>query len=203
MPFRGVSEYHLDALEAAPAKLIIVPSAHNFADEAFARLLDIVDRTAATLLFTGPLGLDAYWREADRLADTFGQRKSATSSAKNGSRSGTRRIRYHTVTDGSPKCSRKPATAAHAVSAGADRVMEVAYGLGRLIWCPLPVELNERAEPVAALYAHALEASGVRPRTGMDREAATWPAYTAGVFVSKTASSSCSCPNMRMTRRSK
>jgi hypothetical protein len=46
------------------------------------------------------------------------------------------------------------------VPAGVDRIVEAAYGQGRLIWSPLPVELNERVEPVAALYKHALEAAG-------------------------------------------
>ncbi|NIK70515.1 beta-galactosidase [Paenibacillus sp. BK720] len=158
-PFRGVSEYHLDALEAAPAKLIIVPSAHNFEGEAFARLLDIVDRTAATLLFTGPLGLDAYWREADRLTDTFGQRKPANVVREERLAIGDK---AYTVSYGHRRIAEVFKEAGYGASAGADRVMEAAYGQGRLIWCPLPVELNERAEPVAALYAHALEISGAR-----------------------------------------
>ncbi|CAM3512272.1 beta-galactosidase [Paenibacillus lupini] len=158
-PFRGVSEYHLDALETAPAKLIIVPSAHNFADEAFARLLDIVDRTAATLLFTGPLGLDAYWREADRLADTFGQRKSANVVREERLAIGDKE---YPVSYGHRRIAEVFKEAGYGAPAGADQVMETAYGQGRLIWCPLPVELNERAEPVAALYAHALEVSGGR-----------------------------------------
>ncbi|WP_435166834.1 beta-galactosidase [Paenibacillus glycanilyticus] len=158
-PFRGVSEYHLDALETAPAKLIIVPSAHNFADEAFARLLDIVDRTAATLLFTGPLGLDAYWREADRLSDTFGQRKPANVVREERLAIGDK---AYPVSYGHRRIAEVFKEAGYGAEAGADQVMEAAYGQGRLIWCPLPVELNERAEPVAALYAHALEASGAR-----------------------------------------
>ncbi|GAF08494.1 hypothetical protein JCM16418_2575 [Paenibacillus pini JCM 16418] len=59
MPFRGASEYHLDDLEANPAKLIMLPSAHNIDDVAWTRLLNIVKRTGATLLVTGPLGIDA------------------------------------------------------------------------------------------------------------------------------------------------
>lgn len=158
-PFRGVSEYHLNALEAAPAKLIIVPSAHNFADEAFARLLDIVDRTAATLLFTGPLGLDAYWREVDRLADTFGRRKPANVVREERLAVGDK---AYPVSYGHRRIAEVFKEAGYGAPAGADRVMEAAYGQGRLIWCPLPVELNERAEPVAALYVHALEVSGAR-----------------------------------------
>lgn len=75
MSFRGASEYHLDDLEKNPAKLIILPSAHNFADAAMERLLHIVEETGAVLLATGPLGIDAYWRSSDRLSDILGKRE--------------------------------------------------------------------------------------------------------------------------------
>jgi hypothetical protein len=39
-------------------------------------------------------------------------------------------------------------------------VIEVPYGKGRLIWSPLPVELNDRIEPIASLYEYALNAAG-------------------------------------------
>ncbi|MNC33662.1 hypothetical protein D3C75_820660 [compost metagenome] len=39
--------------------------------------------------------------------------------------------------------------------------MDLPLGKGRLIWCPLPLELNERDEPIAELYRHAAERSGV------------------------------------------
>ncbi|WP_219835005.1 alpha-amylase family protein [Paenibacillus sp. R14(2021)] len=163
MPFRGVSEYHLDQLETAPAKLIIVPSAHNFDDGAFAKLLDIVDRTGATLLFTGPLGLDAYWRKADRLGAAFGERQLSNVVREERITIGDR---AYAVSYGQRRIAEVFKEAAldgsGAVSAGTDRVLEAAYGQGRLIWCPLPVELNERIEPVAALYTHALAAAGVR-----------------------------------------
>ncbi|QHW31871.1 glycoside hydrolase [Paenibacillus rhizovicinus] len=160
VPFRGVSEYHLESLASAPAKLIIVPSAHNFAEEAFARLLEIVDRTGATLLFTGPLGLDAYWRSADRLADAFGDRKLSNVVREERIAIGER---AYPVSYGQRRIAevfKEAVREGGAVPAATDRVREAAYGQGSLIWCPLPVELNERVEPVAALYAHALEAAG-------------------------------------------
>ncbi|QHT58969.1 glycoside hydrolase [Paenibacillus lycopersici] len=160
VPFRGVSEYHLDVLDAAPAKLIIVPSAHNFADEAFAQLLDIVGRTGATLLFTGPLGLDAYWRSADRLADAFGKRVLGNVVREERMALGGQ---AYPVSYGQRRIAQLAKEAVRedgAAAVSADRVLETACGSGRLIWCPLPVELNERVEPVAALYKHALEAAG-------------------------------------------
>ena len=158
VPFRGVSEYHLHELEAAPAKLVIVPSAHNVDDKAFAELLDYVARTGATLLYTGPLGIDAYWRPVDRLADTFGQRKLGNVVREERLLIGDK---LYPVSYGNRRIAevcKESAVGGDIVAA--DAVVAAAYGKGQLIWCPLPIELNERSEPIAALYAYALKASG-------------------------------------------
>lgn len=165
VPFRGVSEYHLEALEIAPAKLIIVPSAHNIDDKSFAKLLDHVARTGTTLLYTGPIGIDAYWRRTERLTEALGVRELSNVVREErlliGDKQysvsyGNRRIAevFKEVAVG--QTSSKTALAT-------DTISDVAYGQGRLIWCPLPVELNERIEPIAELYSHALQASGYQP----------------------------------------
>ena len=53
MPFRALSEYHLESLKQDRSKLIIVPSAHNFHIDAFNELLRIVEEKGSVLLFTG------------------------------------------------------------------------------------------------------------------------------------------------------
>ena len=58
-------------------KFIILPSAHNVDDQAFAELMDIVKETGATPLLTGPIGLDAYWHQVDRMTEELGERKLA------------------------------------------------------------------------------------------------------------------------------
>jgi len=163
VPFRGVSEYHLDALEAAPAKLIIVPSAHNVDEDAFAKLLDHVSRTGATLLFTGPLGIDAYWRRSERLADTLGARKLSNVVREEMLAIGDR---LYPVSYGNRRIAevfKEVFVDGDGSTAGVDSIAEAAYGNGRLIWCPLPVELNDRNEPIVQLYSHALAAAGCRP----------------------------------------
>lgn len=163
VPFRGVSEYDLKPLLDAPAKLILLPSPHNVDDAAFAELLDIVDRTGATLLVTGPAGLDAYWRHTDRLASVLGERRLGNVVREERLSIGNKR---YAVSFGQRRIAEvaKEFPAAEASGAtGADAVVDFAYGGGRLIWCPLPVELNDRGEPIAALYAYALEAAGCRP----------------------------------------
>lgn len=161
VPFRGVSEYDLKPLLDEPAKLIILPSAHNVDDTAYAALLDIVGRTGATLLVTGPAGLDAYWRHTDRLADTLGERKPANVVREERLAVGGKR---YAVSYGSRRIAQvAKEVPARAAGSGADAVVDVFYGIGRILWCPLPVELNERSEPIAALYAHALETAGYKP----------------------------------------
>ncbi|GAF08495.1 hypothetical protein JCM16418_2576 [Paenibacillus pini JCM 16418] len=41
-----------------------------------------------------------------------------------------------------------------------DTVVDIPLGSGRLIWSPLPIELNERSESVAELYRYAISAAG-------------------------------------------
>ena len=38
----------------------------------------------------------------------------------------------------------------------------VILGSGQFIWCPLPVEMNERWEPIQALYAEAIRSAPFR-----------------------------------------
>ncbi|CAI6072343.1 beta-galactosidase [Cohnella sp. JJ-181] len=165
VPFRGVSEYDLKPLLDEPAKLIVLPSAHNVDDAAYAELLDIVGRTGATLLVTGPAGLDAYWRHTDRLAAALGERTPANVVREERLDVGGKQ---YAVSYGSRRIAQVakevPAVAADdAARRGGDAVVEAPCGSGRILWCPLPVELNDRGEPIAALYAHALETAGYQP----------------------------------------
>ncbi|MNU61218.1 Beta-galactosidase [compost metagenome] len=162
LPFRGASEYHLDDLQHNPAKLILLPSAHNFDDAAMDELIRIVSETGAVLLVTGPIGLDAYWRPSDRLQAVLGPHE-----LRNVRREealvlqgqalpvsfGHRRI--------AEVAKEVPVHGSAEVSGGAS-VVNVPLGKGRLIWSPLPAELSERSSTTAALYRYAAEAAGVR-----------------------------------------
>ncbi|CAH1200561.1 hypothetical protein PAECIP111893_01449 [Paenibacillus plantiphilus] len=152
-PFRAVGEYHLDALESSPAKLIILPSAHNIDDAAFERLLDIVRKTGAVLLVTGPASLDAYWRPNGRLAELLGPRELANVLREE-----------QLIVDGrtlpvSFGARRIAEVFKEVGSNGSHSIVDVPLGAGLLLWCPLPVELNERSETIAALYRYAASAA--------------------------------------------
>lgn len=160
LPFRAASEYHLESLQSQPPKLIMVPSPHNLDSGALEQLLQLVQDTGSHLLVTGPFGLDAYWRMTDRADGILGERRLGNvqreevldiQGALHRLTYGRRRIaevakeeRIQEQNDGQP--------------AG---VMQVPFGKGSILWSPLPVELNGREEPLAALYRYAAELAGV------------------------------------------
>lgn len=163
IPFRGASEYHLEDLRENPAKLILLPSAHNFDDAAMDQLIRIAEDTGAVLLATGPLGIDAYWRPTGRLSELLGKHELRN----------VRREEALVLLDQALPVSfghRRIAEVAtevpvhgQAASSGGAAVVNVPLGKGggRLIWSPLPVELSERSSTTAALYRFAAEAAGV------------------------------------------
>ncbi|MCQ6559207.1 alpha-amylase family protein [Paenibacillus mendelii] len=159
MPIRGISEYDLGVLEREPAKLIVLPSAHNVDDAAFDALIEHVKKSGATLLVTGPIGIDAYWRPTERLEQELG-----AGMLSNVLREETLVLgdRQWPVSYGSRRIAQlfKEVRGGEANRMG-DALVEVELGRGRLLWSPLPVELNDRTEPVAALYRHAAAAAGV------------------------------------------
>ncbi|QHW30499.1 glycoside hydrolase [Paenibacillus rhizovicinus] len=154
----GLGEYQLESLATTKPKLIIVPSAHNFSSEALETLTAHIETHGGTLLFTGPLGLDAYWRPVQAKANELGLGAVGNLLREellelNGklipvSFGGTR------IADSSKGL---PATA----EGGPAKLTEVELGAGRLLYCPLPIELNERLKPLKAVYGHALEQAGV------------------------------------------
>jgi len=161
VPFRAVSEYHLETLEAQPAALIVLPSAHNVDNEAIKRLLAIAEKTGATLAVTGPLGLDAYWRPSDRLNDLLGRTEMS-----NVRREELLKVdgRSHPVSFGGTGIARYLKEAPKAQEDRQyDEPVLLALGKGRLLWCPLPLEVNDRDEPIAAFYRYSLRLSGVQP----------------------------------------
>ncbi len=157
VPFRAVSAYHLDSLNRKLPKVIILPSAHNMEDGTLDTLTAFAERTGATLLATGPLGIDAYWRPKERLTDLLGPRKLANVLREEALNVGGEVV---PVSFG----NRRIAEAFKEVPAdgknGVSTVVDIPLGRGRLIWSPLPVELNERIEPLERLYKYALDAAG-------------------------------------------
>ncbi|MGG1551918.1 beta-galactosidase [Paenibacillus ferrarius] len=168
VPFRGIGEYHLGALADQKPKLIIVPSAHNFSDAALGQLLSHVRTHGGTLLFTGPLGLNEYWAWSPRLPDIVGDtvlsnvvREEAmvlqdrVYPVSFGGAGIAQLNKELTVAADLPEPGRRAWSSQHGT------VQRHVIGAGQLIWCPLPVELNERNGALEALYTYALQEAGV------------------------------------------
>lgn len=162
VPFRGLSEYHLEALASDQPKLIIVPSAHNFSDAALDTLTAHVRENGGTLLFTGPLGLNEYWAPTARLTDVVGETVLSNILREEAmvlegemlpvSFGGAHIAQLNkevTLSDDGGWSSQ------HGV------VRSYKLGKGQLIWCPLPVELNERGDVLEKLYTYAIKQAGV------------------------------------------
>ncbi|XOJ00024.1 beta-galactosidase [Paenibacillus polymyxa] len=159
LPFRALSEYHLEALEQQPPKLIIVPSPHNMDSDALQQLLTFAEKEGTSLLITGPLGLDAYWKATDRADHIVGKR-----SLGNVQREELLNINgvNHRVTYGRRRIAEvAKETLLHGDKGTPDEVTVLPMGKGKLIWTPLPLELNGRDEPLAELYRYATEISGI------------------------------------------
>ncbi|MCW3794861.1 beta-galactosidase [Paenibacillus sp. LS1] len=159
LPFRALSEYHLEALEQQPPKLIIVPSPHNMDSDALYQLLTFAEKEGTSLLITGPLGLDAYWKTSDRADHIVGRR-----SLGNVQREELLNINgvNHRVTYGRRRIAEvAKETVLHGDNGTPDEVHVLPLGKGKLIWTPLPLELNGRDEPLAELYRYATEIAGI------------------------------------------
>ena len=156
---RGLSEYHLESLATSQPKLIIVPSPHNFSTQALDQLVEHVRSNGGTLLITGPIGLDEYWRPVERLTSELGL---AQSSVGNLLREELLELngRVMPVSFGGSHITDSNKQIINPIS-GAATLIDVELGSGRLLWCPLPLELNERREPLEAVYAEALSKAGV------------------------------------------
>jgi hypothetical protein len=163
IPFHGLSEYHLASLDQEPPKLILVPSPHNFNDEAMAKLISTVKKHGSTLLFTGPIALDEYWYPSQRLQSVLGEtcltnvvreeilEFGGKSYPVSFSERKIAEVNKEVLSDDAVQHYRQ----------GITRLQAVKIGKGELVWCPLPVELNVRKEVLEKLYAFAMEKAGL------------------------------------------
>ncbi|MCM3784230.1 beta-galactosidase [Neobacillus mesonae] len=159
-PFRAVSEYHLESLNDASPKLIMVPSPHNMDTGALEQLFDLVESKGLTMLVTGPIGIDAYWRISRRADHLLGERLLTNVQREemlsiNG--------RAYPVSFGHRRIAEasKEALSRSESTTNMDQILSIPLGKGRLLWCPLPLELNGRDEPIVELYRYAMNEAEV------------------------------------------
>lgn len=167
VPFRGLGEYHLDALKQNHPKLIIVPSSHNFSDAALEKLVVHVRTNGGTLLFTGPLGLNEYWVPSARLTEVIGETVLSNVVREEVMVLEGRAYPVSFGGAGIAQLNKEVALSEGLGNSGSWNsqhgvVERYELGKGQLIWCPLPIELNERGDSMEALYAYALKQAGVQ-----------------------------------------
>ena len=99
-----------------------------------------------TLLFTGPLGLDEYWRPVRAGAGRFRSRRlgSRQSAARRTAGAGGRFCRSRSA---APRIADSDRGWRRG-EGGPAKLTTYSSAPGRLLYCPLPIELNERIEPL-------------------------------------------------------
>ncbi|WP_338157738.1 hypothetical protein [Paenibacillus larvae] len=118
-----------------------------------------------TLLVTGPLGLTEYWQPAKRLQDALGERILANVLREEAIEVGGRVVPLAYGRRKIAKLNKEVAVdpATGLASKQIAQLHEVQLRQGRLLWCGLPVEMNDREEALHVLYSHVLEQCRVEP----------------------------------------
>ncbi len=150
----AVGEYQLDTLGSP--RLIVLPSPMGLTTEAWSALLDHV-RDGSVLLVTGPFDGDAHLHPSGRIA-ALGLKASTI----------PLELREETLRwPGSPLAlsygGLKTTTLSRLSLAGGSDWAEIPLGKGRILISSLPLELNDRLDPIAEVYAYALKAAQVEP----------------------------------------
>lgn len=149
LQLRAVSEYALDR-DTETARLYVLPSPALLTESAWQTLLERV-RTGATLLVTGVIDRDDAWQAAARSAlfdvETEIRPVSPTE--------------LLSVADRIIPCGYRGEDLQRVERAvvrggGATSLLEAKHGKGRVLWCPLPVEMCDNTDAIVAVYRAAM-----------------------------------------------
>jgi hypothetical protein len=146
---------HFETLPAGSPKLLILPAAQAFSDEAWTALLDYVS-AGGTLLVTGSVERDAHWRVTQRLA-ALG---SSATPQEILLRAATQRVGDKTLSL-SFTFDKQQAAESLRFSDG-ESLHTITHGKGRIFFASQPVELAEGLQPAAQLYSWVMEQAGVQ-----------------------------------------
>jgi hypothetical protein len=150
----AVGEYQIDTLGSP--KLIILPSAHGLTDFAW-KAIEARVRDGAVLLASGPFAADAHLHETDRAAQ-IGLAYDAVPLELRDQTFAWEGKTLPLVYSGG-----KTTVLSRARLPGGKDWVELPLGRGKILFSALPLELNDRLDSVAAVYAYAIQAAGVTP----------------------------------------
>lgn len=151
--FLGFGDYDLDKI--GNPKLIIFPSPRAIPDETWEALMKKAEE-GSTVLITGPVNYDGHWALADRSHDT-----GLHARLKSVSREETVILEgksLRAVFDG-----QLIGWVDKEITGDTEATLyTVEKGRGKLLWCPLPVEMNREDDAVVELYKAACTEAGIR-----------------------------------------
>ena len=166
----AVGEYQLDLL--GTPKLILLPSPMGLDPQAWDTLIDHV-KAGATLLVTGPFDGDAHLHPTGR-AKALGV--DATDLAL------TLREQVAKFPWGEERLAfggEKTTTLSRAELADHGDWVEKPIGKGRILYAPLPLELNDNLSAIGDAYRYALKTAGIKP-------VYTTPLNDPGILIAPT-----------------
>jgi hypothetical protein len=150
----AVGEYQIDTL--GTPRLIILPSAYGLTEQAWSAIEARV-RDGAVLLLSGPFADDPHLHPTQRAAELGIPYETAPLELREQTfrwAGNPLELTYGGM--GTTMLSRAD------LPGGQDWV-EQPLGKGKILFSALPLELNDRLDAVAAVYAYALQAAGVQP----------------------------------------
>jgi hypothetical protein len=157
VPVRVLSEYGTADLRRG-ARLLVLPSPRILTNSAWDALMAAVE-AGSTLLITGPIDRDEYERPVARLAGLGVGAITRPVAPEN-------RLLVDATTEVRvPFRGAKLERIERAVvkDAARARVEVIRRGKGKIVWCPLPVELSDDDRATTAVYRVALRVAGIPP----------------------------------------
>jgi len=148
----AVGEYQIDTLGSP--KLILLPSAYGLSDAAWSAIEARV-RDGAVLLISGPFSDDPHLHPTDRAARVGLDYEDAPLLLREQSfhwTGGTLSLSYRGM---------KTTVLSRALLPDEKEWKELTLGKGKILFSVLPLELNDRLDAVAAVYAYALKSAKV------------------------------------------
>lgn len=179
LPLRAVSDFDLDSLLVDVPKLVLLPCPQNLAQQTWIALENLLLQHDVTVLLTGPATLDEYWRPATQ---RFAMKEATV---RNLSREEILQLddTMLRASFGGEAIGRL-STGAH-LDGSASSLTQIEIGRGRILWCPLPLELNQRSDTLEAIYRKAVQTAKVSAPWQWIGEA------QPGVFLQKQSFADC------------
>jgi hypothetical protein len=161
-PMRAIGEYALQK-QVNPGKLIILPSPRTFNQRSWEILLRMVQQ-GSSLLVTGIIDTDEHWRVVPRSKQLGFEIQIRPIAQEEFVLIGDREFRLSYRGEKMQRVEKALLAGEPTAS-----VKVINHGKGKILWCPLPVEIAENDDATAALYEYALKQAAIAPTFTMEK----------------------------------